>query len=476
MGLAPAQNARAPRPLGWASLCSRLTREEGPPATEALPDPGQAPASRPLHLEHPPAPGPAEEQRVPRFSRCFRTLLGTALGRPGAQVQPWLPVSLQTACAGSFWKVLGLCRPHRSGHSDVLGAHVGAREQAAPGIIRTTRDWLQLGKVVTQFLRSRGAWVKGTAEARAAESVVPTTLRDTRADRRVLGSNRSGDLAGSPTVFQATFCGSSTSLVPASQERRKVTAGQSTRRARPGPCWPVLPWPASPQLYHGRKTTTSQLLPDTFAFPGTLVSVSKNTKLVPKPWRKTSLSPARGSLQASSSSEKRLQPPSQWALSPHGPHATWDTVTPRGKPQDTRHTAPSETVANGGPEQPRKTHSPPQSPRAGIHRGRSEAMVATQPEPLQLTPAWGRPGQGPLPGAGHEHNSQRKPWGLGWPHAGTGRAGPGRVNLSSGVHGPGQPFQAGPPPAQLEALVSKAGVLALNLQGESGEVERRDSL
>lgn len=166
VGLAPAQNARAPRPLGLASLCSRLTREEGAPATEALPDPGQAPPSRPLHLEHPPVPGPAEEQRVERgtmpwFSRCFGTLLGTVLGRPGTEVQPWLPVSLQTACAGSFWKVPGLCRPHRSGHSDVLGAHVGPREQAAPGIIRTTRDWLQLGKVVTPFLRSRGHGSRG---------------------------------------------------------------------------------------------------------------------------------------------------------------------------------------------------------------------------------------------------------------------------------------------------------------------------
>lgn len=56
------------------------------------------------------------------------------------------------------------------------------------------------------------------------------------------------------------------------------------------------------------------------------------------------------------------------------------------------------------------------------------------------------------------------------------RAGPRRANLSSGVHAPGQPFRAGPLPAHLEALVSKAGVPALNLQGESGDVERKDSL
>lgn len=45
---------------------------------------------------------------MPPFSRCFRALPGTLLGRPGTEVQLWLPVRLQTACAGSFWKVLEL--------------------------------------------------------------------------------------------------------------------------------------------------------------------------------------------------------------------------------------------------------------------------------------------------------------------------------------------------------------------------------
>lgn len=212
-----------------------------------------------------------------------------------------------------------------------------------------------------------------------------------------------------------------------------MTAGQSTRRA---PSRALLASAAlaglPPQLYHGRKITTSQLLPDTFAFPGTLVCVSKNTKLVPKPGRKTSLSPARGSPQAPSPSEERLRPPSQWALSPRGPHATWDPGTPSHP---------------GGSRRTRDTQLPVRAWRTAAQSNPAKRTLRLR-EPLQLTPAqhWGRPGQGPLPGAGHEHNSQRKPWGLGWPRAGTGRAGPRRANLSSGVHAPGQPFQARPPP------------------------------
>lgn len=212
-----------------------------------------------------------------------------------------------------------------------------------------------------------------------------------------------------------------------------MRGGQSTWRvpsrallASADPGWPPT------QLYHGRKTTTSQLLPDIFAFPGTLVCVSKNTKLVPKPWMKTRLLPARGSPQDPSFEE-------QLPSSPHRPSAC-PAPTPPGTPGH-RH-IPGEGTGRGthsSPEQPCRVCSLPQNPRAGIYREGSKAVA-----PASLSPSSSHLPSGPCPGKVRMVALQANPGGLGWQCAAQAGAGPGSVNPSSGVSALGQPTRQPP--------------------------------
>lgn len=124
----------------------------------------------------------------------------SVLSRPGREGRLWLPVSLQTAGVGSSWKVLRLHQPHRSGHSDVLGARAGPQEQAPTDIVGTTGDSPWLGKVVTQFL-SPGftGQVDREMHGLLGERRPPRDVTS-KQDSQALGNNRSGDPLCSPVA------------------------------------------------------------------------------------------------------------------------------------------------------------------------------------------------------------------------------------------------------------------------------------
>lgn len=189
-------------------------------------------------------------------------------------------------------------------------------------------------------------------------------------------------------------------------------------------------WPPT-QLYHGRKTTTSRLLPDIFAFPGTLVCVSKNTKLVPKPWMKTRLFPAWGSPQDPSFEE-------QLPSSPHRPSAC-GAPTPPGTPGQAHPRGRNRTWNTQLPRAALQSVLSASEPAGRDLQGRRQGRGASQPEPLQLTPA-----QRALPRGGEDSGSPGKPLGSGWQCAGPGWGRSWEPNPSSGVSALGQPSRRPP--------------------------------